>query len=148
MNREEILARLNRPLSAYLATIDQNEPRVRGIQLYAVDQRGLMFQTGPMKAMYRELLANPKAEVCILDPETQVQYRVRGEFEIADDLALKREIVEHPSRVYLKPWRAAVGDAVFFASIAVFRMRKATVQVWTMQTNLAPMAALDLFAPA
>lgn len=148
MNREEILARLNRPLSAYLATLDHGEPRVRGIQLYAVDQRGLLFQTGPMKAMYQELLANPKAEVCILDPETQAQYRVRGEFELSADMDLKREIVDHPSRFYLKPWRASVGDEVFFASIAVFRMRRATVQVWTMQTNLSPMAALDLLAPS
>jgi pyridoxamine 5'-phosphate oxidase len=144
MNREEILGRLNKPQAAYLATVDDGEPRVRGIQLYAVDDRGLMFQTGPMRAMYRELRANPKAELCVVDPDTHAQYRIRGEFEVADDIELKREIVDHPSRVYLQPWRDAIGDAAFFASITVFRMLRATVQVWTMQTNLSPMAAIDL----
>ncbi len=144
MNREEILVKLNQPQPAYLATVDGGEPRVRGIQLYAVDRRGLMFQTGPMKAMYRELTTCPKAELCVVDPETHAQYRIRGEFEVADDRALKEEIADHPSRVYLRPWRAAIGDEAFFSSLTVFRMRKATVQVWTMATNLTPTAAMDL----
>jgi pyridoxamine 5'-phosphate oxidase len=144
MDREAILAKLNKPQAAYLATISDGEPRVRGIQLYAVDGRGLMFQTGTMKEMYRELKACPKAELCVVDPETHEQFRIRGEFEVADDLQLKREIADHPSRVYLRPWREAIGDQAFFEKLIVFRMRKATVQIWTMATNLSPMPSMDL----
>jgi pyridoxamine 5'-phosphate oxidase len=145
VEREEILSRLNRPQGVCLATVDQDEPRVRGIQLYAVDERGVLFQTGPMKAMHKELMAHPMAELCFIDSKDGVQIRVRGEFIASTDEALKREIVDHPSRVYLNPWRARIGDEAFFAQITVFQMRKATAQVWTMETNLNPTPAVELF---
>jgi pyridoxamine 5'-phosphate oxidase len=145
VEREEILSRLNRPQGVCLATVDRGEPRVRGIQLYAVDERGVLFQTGPMKAMHKELLAHPMAELCFIDPKDFLQIRVRGEFAASTDEALKREIVDHPSRVYLNPWRERVGDETFFAQITVFQMRKATAQVWTMETNFSPAPAVDLY---
>jgi len=145
MEKQQILSILNQPQPAYLATVDQGEPRVRGIQIYAADQRGLMFQTGDMKAMYAEIKANPQVELCVLDPQTQAQIRVRGKFEVCNDLALKKEIAEHPSRVYLVPMRKAMGDDAFFQMLTVFQMKAATAQVWTMESNMKPYAPVDLF---
>lgn len=146
MDRQQILERLNKPQGASLATVDQGEPRVRGIQLYCADARGILFQTGPMKVMHRELTAHPMAELCVIFPEEWMQIRVRGEFHAIHDMALKEEVVNHPSRVYLEPWRKAVGDQEFFANITVFGMsREVTAQVWTMDTNFKPMAPIVLY---
>lgn len=145
MEKQQILAILNKPQPAYLATLENGEPRVRGIQLYCADHRGLMFQTGDMKAMATQIKTNPQVELCVMDSETHAQIRVRGKFELCEDMEIKKEIVEHPSRVYLKPMREKLGDAAFFPRIQVFRMQEATAQVWTMATNLSPMAPIDLF---
>ncbi len=144
MEKQQILSILNKPQPAYLATLENGEPRVRGIQLFCVDHRGLIFQTGEMKAMADQIKANPQVELCVLDPETQAQIRVRGKFELCDEMDLKIEIVEHPSRFYLKPMREKMGDDAFFRMIQVFRMQEATAQVWTMATNLSPMAPMKL----
>lgn len=145
MEKQQILSILNQPQPAYLATISNGEPRVRGIQLYAADHRGLMFQTGDMKSMHAEILANPQVEICVLDPQTHAQIRVRGKFELCEDMGIKTEIAEHPSRFYLVPLRKAMGDEAFFKMLSVFQMKNATAQVWTMETNLAPLAPMGLF---
>lgn len=144
MQKQEILSVLNQPQPAYLATIENGEPRVRGIQIYAVDHRGLMFQTGDMKAMSSQIKAHPQVELCVLDPKTHAQIRVRGKFEVCEDLEIKREIAEHPSREYLIPMRQAMGDEAFFQMLTVFRMRSATAQVWTMASNLTPFPPVEI----
>lgn len=145
MNKNEILARLNMPQPAYLATLENGEPRVRGVQIYAVDERGLIFHTAETKAMYAQIKAHPKVELCVLDPETHAQYRVRGEFEETADLELKKEIFAHPSRPYLKPWMETMGEDAFYSFLRVFKLKNATAQVWTMATNASPLQPVELF---
>lgn len=138
MTREEILAFINRNNIGSLATVDGTTPKVRGINLYAADSRGLIFHTGSMKPLYGELLANPKAEYCFWDPSSFVQVRIRGEFHEETSRTLKEEIVAHPSRAFLKPWMAESGREAFFDLLKVFRMREGEALVWTFATNFEP----------
>jgi pyridoxamine 5'-phosphate oxidase len=145
MEKQQIVNVLNQPQPAYLATLEDGEPRVRGIQLYAADHRGILFQTGDMKAMAAQMQRHPQVEFCVLDTATNAQIRVRGRFEVCADMEIKKEIAEHPSRFYLVPMRQAMGDEAFFRMLTVFQMKKATAQVWTMETNLKPMPPVELF---
>lgn len=145
MEKQQILSILNQPQAAYLATLENGEPRVRGIQLFCADERGIVFQTGDMKAMTQQILHSPQVEFCVIHPDPYAQIRVRGKFEICADLEFKKEIAEHPSRGYLLPMRASMGDEAFFRMLTVFRMQQATAQVWNMETNLQPREPVDLF---
>jgi len=67
----------------FLATVEDEEPRVRGMLLYKADENGIIFHTGTMKALYEQVLKNPKVELCFSGDGTQV--RVSGKLEIIED---------------------------------------------------------------
>ena len=138
MNRIEILQFLNAHLACSLATLEGNQPRVRGMMVYRADAKGLIFHTGSNKALYRQIRANPHVETCFNDPATGTQVRVAGEVEILNDMALKKEIVE--ARPFMKPWIEQHG----YDLLVVFRVTRCKTAVWTMATNLEPTTYQDL----
>lgn len=85
MNKNEILAFLNKNQVCHLATIDDKTPRVRGMMLYRADDNGVLFHTGRMKDLYKQLQANPNVELCSNDFENNVQVRVSGTVEFVKD---------------------------------------------------------------
>ena len=48
----------------YLATTEDDQPRVRPFGTAHIFEGKLYIQTGKVKDVYRQLLANPKAEIC------------------------------------------------------------------------------------
>jgi len=135
MDKHEIQALINANPAFQLATTEAGEPRVRGMLLYRADDQGILFHTGDMKDVYRQMIANPAVELCFFDPKTAVQVRVRGTARLMDDLALKEEIVDAPGREFLKP----LVDKLGIGMLQVFRVEECQAFVWTMATNLAPM---------
>jgi pyridoxamine 5'-phosphate oxidase len=133
MDRHDILALVNANPAFFLATVEDGEPRVRGMLLYRADEEGILFHTGGMKDVYRQLLANPVVELCFFDQQKMVQIRVRGTVRIVDDLQLKNEIVNSPGREFLKPWVESQGLDV----LTVFRVVECQALVWTIATNFA-----------
>ncbi len=99
MNREEILAFLNANPSCHLATLEGDQPRVRGMFMYRADEKGIIFHTGDFKSLYSQIKGNKKVEICFNSPDKQV--RVEGVAEIIDDANLKKEILE--ARPWLTP---------------------------------------------
>jgi hypothetical protein len=69
---------------------------------------------------------------------------VEGRFELVEDMALKEEIVNHPSRKFLKPWREQQGDEAFFSFLKVFRMQHGKAHVWCMEDNFKPKEYIEL----
>ena len=136
MTKEEILKMLNAHPVMYVATNDDGQPRVRGILMYKADDSGIVFHTGTTKDFYRQLVADPRAEVCFACGKYQV--RVEGKFERVEDMALKEEIVSHPSRKFLQPWREQQGDEAFFNFLKVFRMSHGKAHVWCIEDNFKP----------
>ena len=136
MTKEEILKMLNAHPVMYVATNDDGQPRVRGILMYKADDSGIVFHTGTTKDFYRQLIADPRTEVCFACGKYQV--RVEGKFELVEDMALKEEIVNHPSRKFLQPWREQQGDEAFFNFLKVFRMTHGKAHVWCIEDNFKP----------
>ena len=134
MNKNEILEFINNNPVFHLATLENGEPRVRGMLLYRADEEGVLFHTGVMRDVYRQLLDNPVVELCFSDQQRMIQVRVRGTAQLITDQALKKEIVNSPGREFLKPVVESHGLDV----LAVFRVVDCQALVWTMETNLAP----------
>lgn len=134
MDKHEILAIINGNPAFFLATTEEGEPRVRGMLLYRADEEGILFHTGGMKDVYRQMLANTAVELCFFDHQNMVQVRVRGTAKQIMDQRLKQEIVNSPGREFLKPLVENHG----FDVLAVFRVVGCQALVWTMESNLAP----------
>lgn len=134
MDQAQILTLLNHNPTFHLATLEHGEPRVRGMLLYRADQQGIVFHTGAIKELHRQLQACPQVELCFFDPQTFVQVRVRGEAREVTDLAFKQEIVASPGREFLQPLVATHG----YELLSVYRVENGRASTWSMATNLAP----------
>lgn len=137
MNKDEVYKMLNRNPVFFLATVDHSVPRVRGMMLYRADENGLVFHTGTMKDLYRQVGDNPAAELCFWDARQNLQVRVSGLLEIVDDNDLKEEIAAHPSRELLQEWKNSGTTQEFYNAFVVMRMTGGKVKTWTMATNFS-----------
>jgi uncharacterized pyridoxamine 5'-phosphate oxidase family protein len=140
MTKQEILAFMNANPTCFLATAEGTKPHVRGVLLYRADENGLIFHTGKMKELHRQLTANPAVEMCFTNNkfDNLIQVRVSGTAQLVEDLGLKKEIVA--KREFLKPWVEQAG----YDPLAVYRVAKGVAVVWTFATNLAPKEPVDL----
>lgn len=134
MNKKEILDFVNSNPIFHMATVDGDTPHVRGMLLFRADDDGIVFNTGKIKDLYRQLNKNQKVELCFSNGifENLIQVRIAGTVEALEDLELKKEIVA--KRDFLKPWIDRVG----YDQLAVYVLRKGTATVWTMATNTDP----------
>ncbi len=137
MNKEEILKFINENTNCYLATLEDNQPRLRGMRLYSCDAAGILFQTWTLKDLHKQLIKNPEAEICFNGPGLQI--RVRGKMELVDDLALKKEVAE--KRPFMKPIIETRGG---WDIVALWRLKNGKAFVWTMPTNFEPKTYIQL----
>ncbi len=110
----------------YLATVEGDQPRVRPFGTVDLFEGKLYIQTGKVKAVSRQLHANPKAEICAFAGGKWV--RVAGEL-ISDD---RREAKVHMLDAYpsLKAMYSADDD-----NTEVFYFKNAT---YTISSFTAP----------
>jgi len=135
VEKQELYELMNRNPVFHLATIDGDQPRVRGMFLFRADQDGILFHTGAMKPLYRQVRETPNVELCFFDPKSNLQVRVSGSLEIVEDHALKDEIYDHPTRAFLKGWRENGALADFYQSFIVFRLKQGRATTWSMASN-------------
>ncbi len=140
MNKNEIFEFLNAHLVFHLATVQGNKPHVRGLLLYRADENGIVFHTGKMKDLHKQLSESPQVEMCFSNGnfENLIQIRVSGRVELVEDINLKKEIVQR--RDFLKPLVEQTG----YDTLAVYRMKKGVATVWTMATNFSPKEYIEL----
>jgi pyridoxamine 5'-phosphate oxidase len=136
MNKEEIISFVNANPTCYLATVEGDAPHVRAMGMYKADERGIMIQLSTVKGMYKELVQNPKVELCFNASGKQV--RVSGTAEFMEDQGLKEEVLK------ARPFLKALVDAHGLDVIKVFRVANAVATVWTMATNLGPREFIKL----
>ena len=129
MVKEEIFQLMNENPVFHLATMDGDQPRVRGVLLFRADEQGIIFHTASTKDVFTQLMKNPKAELCFQGKGSQI--RVTGVLEQVNDENLKNEIFNHPSRKFLQPWKEKGIDGL----LQIFRMKNGTAVEWTMATN-------------
>jgi pyridoxamine 5'-phosphate oxidase len=130
MTKEEVMSFVNANPRALVATVEGDKPHVRALGTYKADERGILFQISVVKGMYKELLANPKVEVCFNSSDAQV--RVSGTAEFLEDQALKEQVVQD------RPFLKGLVDSQGYGAIKVFRIAKPVASVWTMATNFEP----------
>ncbi len=138
MTANEIYDLISRNPVFHLATMDGDQPRVRGMLLFRADERGIVFHTASTKDVYRQIMENPKAEMCFSCGEVQI--RVTGVLELNKDPELREEIFSHPSRKFLQAWKDNGIDDL----MQVFVMKDCTAVTWTMATNFEPKETIKL----
>ncbi len=140
MNKSEIFEFLNAYPVFHLATVEDGKPHVRGMLLYRADENGIVFHTGKMRDLHKQLTENPIVEMSFNNgsDENLIQIRVSGTVELIEDIKLKKEIVEE--REFLKPLVEEMG----YDFLAVYRMKNGTASVWAMKTNLSPKEVIEL----
>lgn len=77
----------------YLATVEGDQPRVRPFGTVNLFEGKLYIQTGKVKAVSKQLQANPKAEICAFKDGTWL--RVAGELVRDDRIEAKRDMLAH-----------------------------------------------------
>lgn len=85
---EKVYEFLKKVNTYYLATVENDQPRVRPFGTINLFEGKLYIQTGKVKAISKQILANPKVELCAFDGETWL--RVSGEL-VEDDRIEARE---------------------------------------------------------
>jgi pyridoxamine 5'-phosphate oxidase len=138
MTKEEVFSFVKENPTCFLATVEGDAPRVRGMRMYGADERGIMIQISSVKDVYKEIARNPKVELCFNDLTKGVQVRVRGTAEFLEDQSVKEEVLK------ARPFLKSLVDAHGLDVIKVFRVADATASVWTMQTNLEPKTSVKL----
>lgn len=135
MTKQEIFDLMKRNPVFFLATVEDQQPRVRGMLLYRADENGIIFHTGTFKHVYAQIMKNPRVELCFNDLKQGVQIRVSGELELLDDKNIKDEISQHPSRKFLQAWKESGDIQDFYDRFAVFRLQPAQATIWIMDRN-------------
>ena len=137
MTKEEIFEFINANRTAWMATVEGDQPRVRAMGIPKADENGIIIQTWTIKDVHQQVVDNPKMELCFNDLKGGVQVRVSGTAEIIDDVGAKEKMVEE--RPFMKPTVEKHGIDV----VALYRLKgKATV--WTMAQNFEPKEYIDL----
>jgi uncharacterized pyridoxamine 5'-phosphate oxidase family protein len=132
MNKSEILAFINANPNFCLATTQDGVPHVRWLLLYRADDDGIIFQTGKMKDLYKQLCENPKVEMLFFNNEEYKQVWVSGIVEPIEDLNLKLEILD------ARPRHRELYGADNCAPMAVYILKKGIAWFWTRERNVAP----------
>jgi uncharacterized pyridoxamine 5'-phosphate oxidase family protein len=129
MKTQEIYRLMNENPVFHLATIEENQPRVRGMLLFGADENGIVFHTAQTKGVYKQIKQNSSVELCFQANGTQI--RVCGRLEESDDEQLRDEIFSHPSRAFLQIWK----EKGIAPLLKVFILKTGKATVWTMETN-------------
>ncbi|HEY94463.1 MAG TPA: pyridoxamine 5'-phosphate oxidase family protein [Dehalococcoidia bacterium] len=137
MTKEEILELIKANPTAYMATVEGNQPRVRAMGIPKADENGIIIQTWTIKDIHQQVVNNPQIELCFNDMKAGIQVRVSGKAEIIDDIEAKEKMVEE--RPFMKPTVEKHGIDV----VALYRLKgKATI--WTRDKNFEPKEYIDL----
>ncbi|MGN0395497.1 MAG: pyridoxamine 5'-phosphate oxidase family protein [Coprococcus sp.] len=129
MTKKEMFDAMNQNPAFHLATVEENQPHVRGMLLYRADENGIIFHTASSKEVYKQMKANANVELCFQANGTQI--RVKGVIEEIKDDDLKEEIMNHPSRKFLQAWKELGVDHL----LSIFCLKHGKAKTWTMDTN-------------
>ena len=70
---EEVYEFLNECGAYYIATVDGDQPRVRPFGTVLIFEDKLYIQTGKVKKVSKQMMANPKIEICAFSGEKWIR---------------------------------------------------------------------------
>lgn len=134
MNFKDCIKFTNENPICYLATVENDQPRVRALGFWFADESGFYFQTGAVKEFYHQLKRNPKTEVCFYKQENMIgtMLRISGKVEFVDDIKLKEKaMIDRP---FLKSFGLSANNP----GLIIFKISRGEAHFWTMETNFKP----------
>jgi pyridoxamine 5'-phosphate oxidase len=122
-----------------LATVENDQPRVRILGFWFADETGFYFQTSTIKEIPGQLKLNPKTEVCFYKHEGMIgtMLRISGEVEFLNDLKLREKALN--DRPFLKNF----GVTIDSPKLVLFRISHGQAFFWTMENNLKPKEIIE-----
>ncbi|HIJ72099.1 MAG TPA: pyridoxamine 5'-phosphate oxidase family protein [Planctomycetes bacterium] len=132
MTKNEIFKFINENPVFFLATCQGNEPRVRTMQVYQADSRGIIFNTCKTKSLHKQLMANPSVELCFYNELDNIQVRIRGKVQLVRDPKFKAEAVrKNPAAESI-----ILDDSP--NGLAVYRLVQGKVRLWKVGDEYLP----------
>ncbi len=108
----------------YLATEEGDQPRVRPFGTQLIYDGKLYIQTGKVKAVSKQIAANPKAEICAFHKGTWL--RVSGELVEDDRVEVKKAMLDDFPEL-----RAMYDENDENTQVLYFKNAKATFESFT-----------------
>jgi pyridoxamine 5'-phosphate oxidase len=123
----------------WLATVEDDQPRVRALGFWFADETGFYFQTASIKEFPHQLKKNPKTEVCFYKHEGMIgtMLRISGKVEFVDDMTLKEKVI------YDRPFLKTFGVTADSPKLILFKIAHGQAHFWTMENNLKPKEFLE-----
>ena len=93
------------------ATVEQDKPQIRVLQIMKQEGHTLYFATSPRKEVYRQLQENPNIELLAMEGNISVRATGRAVFDVSDNVAreiydtnpvLQRLYKQHTDMVYFR----------------------------------------------
>ena len=126
---ERVVKFLKEAQTYYLATVDGDQPRVRPFGTAHEFEGKLYIQTGKVKDVSKQLLANPKAEICAFQKGEWI--RISGELIEDDRIEARQSMLDaYPS--LQKMYAADDGNTQVF----YFRNAVATIYAFTHEPEV------------
>ena len=129
---ERVVKFLKDAQTYYLATVDGDQPHVRPFGTAHVFEGKLYIQTGKVKPVSKQLMANPKAEICAFHGGEWI--RITGELIEDDRREAKQSMLDaYPSLQNM--YSADDGNTQVF----YFRNAVATIYSFTKDPEVIPL---------
>ena len=130
----QILMFANENPVCHLATVDGDQPRVRGMMMWFADESGFYFHTGSVKNLASQIQNGAKAEIAFLkateNPGESAAMRACGKVEILNDPQLYQRLLQE--RTWLNDLEAVAPDS----KLIIFKICNGEAFLWDMSKNL------------
>ena len=129
-----VLSFANQNPACHLATVDNDQPRVRGLLMWYADETGFYFHTASTKRLHNQLKQNPKVEVAYLkqtdNPAEMEAMRVNGIAEFITDKEFEDRLLKE------RPWLREFEKISPDSKPVIFRICNGEAFIWNMRSNL------------
>ena len=133
MSMNEVIEFANQNPVTWLATVEDGNPRVRGLWMWFADETGFYYHSGTLKSVLSQIEAHPQVEAAFHNPGGGLgqdrMLRVRGKVEFVEDPALEAKLFEE--RSWLNDVKAAFPDQ----KIRIFKIASGEALLWDMSIN-------------
>jgi pyridoxamine 5'-phosphate oxidase len=139
MNLQDCITFSNENPICFLATAENDQPRVRALGFWFADESGFYFQTSSIKEFSQQLKKNPKTEICFYKHDGMIgtMLRISGTVEFVDDMKLREKAIN--DRPFLKKF----GVTVDSPQLVLFKIAHGQAHFWTMENNLKPKEIIE-----
>jgi pyridoxamine 5'-phosphate oxidase len=113
----------------YLATVEEDQPRVRAFVMWYAGDKGFYFHTSAEKEVFKQIVSNPKVEVCFYATQSGAMMRAAGKAVVLNDLEMKKRLLE--DLPYIKQMVEGPDDP----DLVLFRVQDGDARFWTIGEN-------------